>query len=96
MDYRMMTVNASAGENVVTLIKEELEEKEHFRLPNFSLYFVGFETTSGTEFYLNNQKTPMQVPLSGSFVTPYSDLKHLVITSLVFPEGFQGNIYYII
>lgn len=96
MDYRMATVDASANENVVELIKKELEEKEHFRLPGFTLFFVGFEAIGGTEFYINNQKAPIRVPLSGTFVTPYSDSKNLTITSLTFPEGFQGNIYYII
>ena len=95
MAYRMFSSGASAGDNVVELIKKELEENGS-RLPNLNLDFVGFQAEPGTKFFLNDMNNEMKVPETGYFITPYNGEYYLRIKSLVFVEDFEGSIYYII
>lgn len=94
MDYRMYSGGASAGENVVTLIKNELYTKSKIQ-NQAPLKFIGFEGTAGTLFTLNNQKDKMAIPSSGKFITPYNGTQYCPIYSLVFDDAFSGYIYYI-
>lgn len=96
MEYRMSTINVGANENAVEAIYEQLKENEGYHAHKLSLAFIAFEATAGTQFYLNNQKSPIEVPSSGSFVTPMVDRFGMQITSLKFPNGFNGNIFYIV
>lgn len=95
MDYRMYSGGAQPGDNVVTLIKNELFTKSGMRLKS-PLKFVGFEGEPGTQFTLNNQKLKMSIPSTGSFITPYNGLQFCPVYALVFDEEFTGDIYYII
>lgn len=95
MDYRMYSGGAEAGENVVTLIRNELYKDSGLKI-KAPLKFVGFEGTAGTEFTLNNQAQKMAIPSTGHFVTPYNGQQYCQVYSLVFDSAFSGNIYYIV
>lgn len=97
MDYRMYNGETNpipAGENVVTLIKESL--KLQGITVNCPLKFIGFEGPVATEFYLNGHEEPMEIPSSGSFVTPFTGDRYMPVYSLVFAQSFEGKIYYIL
>lgn len=94
--YRMYSANVQADENVIDLIKKQLEETEKLKLPKFKVKFVGFEGEAGTEFYLNNQIQAFQIPECGKFITPFDGDRYMQIFSLKFAENFNGNIYYIV
>lgn len=96
MDYRMTTINAQAGEDIVKKINQHLKEVEGIEIYNPTLYFIGFEAISGTKFYLNDQKSPMLVPNNGNFTTPYFGGLGFKIKKLKFENDFSGNVYYII
>lgn len=96
MDYRMYSLGAPAGENVVELIKKHLEEQRQIKIDKLVLNFVGFEGAAGTTFTLNKQKDKMSIPSSGQFITPFAGERYFKITSLIFDNTFSGNIYYII
>lgn len=96
MDYRMYSGGALAGENIVELIEQRLREQGQVKTGKLILDFVGFEGAVGTEFTLNNQKDKMKIPNSGYFVTPYDGGKYMKISSLIFDNAFDGDIYYII
>ena len=95
MDYRMITVSAGGNDNIVDLIRKRLNEQG---LKNYkvNLDFVGFAAPKGTEFYLNNQKDTIKVPSCGYFITPYNGERYMKIFNLKFPNGFNGDIYYIV
>lgn len=95
MNYRMFTVAATGDDDVVQLIKKELESKGE-KFPQFSLKFIGFEAPAGTQIILNNNDEGMVVPSSGKFITPFNGERYMYIRSLKFPSGFSGNLYYII
>ena len=95
MDYRMYTGSVPAGKNLITLIKEDLENKG-YKVPNLSIDFIGFEAAAGTEFTLNDSSNVMEVPSCGKFITPFDGERYLKIKSLVFSQAFSGNVYYII
>ena len=94
MDYRMWKCTASANENCVPLIKESMKA-DNINI-NTPLKLVAFEAASGTKFYLNDSKEPMEVPSTGKFVTPYNGVQGMNIWSLKFKNRFSGNIYYIV
>lgn len=96
MDYRMYDKGALAGENVVELIAQHLREQGQVKTGKLVLDFVGFEGAAGTTFTLNNQKDKMKIPNSGHFITPYDGEKYMKISSLIFDNAFDGDIYYII
>ena len=95
MNYRMFTASAGATDDVVQLIKKDLESKGE-KFPQFALKFIGFEAPAGTRLILNNNDEGIAVPSNGKFVTPFNGDKYMFIRSLVFPAGFSGNLYYII
>ena len=94
MDYRMYSGDIKAGENVVSLIKQELK-RQNIKMTT-PLKFVGFQGMPGTEFKLNGHKEIMKIPTGGSFITPYTGERFMSIYSLVFEENFNGDIYYIV
>lgn len=96
MDYRMYSDGALAGENVVELIEKHLREQGQVKVGKLVLNFVGFEGAAGTTFALNNQKDKMKIPNNGHFITPYDGGKYMKISSLIFDNAFDGDIYYII
>lgn len=96
MDYRMYDKGAPAGENVVELIAQHLREQGQVKTGKLVLDFVGFEGAAGTTFILNNQEDKMKIPNSGHFITPYDGGKYMKISSLIFDDAFDGDIYYII
>lgn len=53
MDYRMMNISATSEDNVVDLISDKLNE-QGWKNHKLKLHFIGFEASSGTEFYLND------------------------------------------
>lgn len=96
MDYRMISIVAAPDENVIKLIHKELTEQKQIKVDKLVLKFIGFEAESGTEFYLNKQTTPIKVPSTGNFITPYNGERYMDIYNLSFPEGFSGDLYYIV
>lgn len=94
MDYRMYSGGASAGQDVVALIKESLKS-QNIRTSNAPLKMVAFEGDEGTKFFLNGHAEPMEIPSTGQFVTPYNGAYCMPIYKLTFEEAFSGNIYYI-
>lgn len=94
MDYRMYSGGAPAGENVVPLIINSL--KQQGIKQNGPLKMVAFEGEAGTTFKLNSHEETTVIPKTGQFYTPYTGDKFMPIYSLIFPSGFNGNIYYII
>lgn len=95
MNYRMITISAGANDDVVKMIQTNLEKKGELFL-NFSLKFIGFEAPAGTQLILNNNDEGITVPSNGKFITPFNGDYYMHIRNLVFPNGFSGNIYYII
>lgn len=95
MDYRMWKCTANAGENCVPLIKASMKTNDGIN-SNTPLQFVAFEAASGTKFYLNDSKEPMEVPSTGKFITPFDGQRGMKIWSLKFKNRFSGNIYYIV
>lgn len=95
MTYRMFSSGAFAGDDVIELIKKELEGNGS-RLPNLNLDFVGFQAEPGTKFFLNDMDNEIEVPETGYFITPYNGEYYLRIKKLVFVKDFKGSIYYII
>lgn len=53
MEYRMASIEAKAGEDIVKKINQSLLN-EGIQIFNPSLYFVGFEAVGGTKFFLND------------------------------------------
>lgn len=70
MDYRMWKGTVNANENVVPIIIQDAVNSDGLRRSD-RIYFVGFNGNPGTEFYLNNSNSPMEIPDSGYFITPY-------------------------
>ena len=95
MDYRMWKGTVNANENVVPIIIQDAVQSDGLRHSD-RIYFVGFNGDPGTEFYLNNSKSPMEIPDSGYFITPYFGERFMPVFSLSFAENFDGKIYYII
>lgn len=95
MEYRMWKCTAGANENVVPLIKASIKANDGFNIGS-SLRFVGFEGDEGTEFYLNDSNEAMEIPSTGSFITPFNGERGMNIWSLKFKTAFTGNIYYIV
>lgn len=95
MDYRMYSGGASANENVVSLIKESAYNDDGLKF-HTPLKFVGFTGDVGTVFYLNGSNSPMKIPSTGYFITPFDGERYMGIYSLVFENDFTGDIYYII
>lgn len=95
MDYRMFKPSSgiSAGENVVTLIKESMK-KAGLTL-HTPLQFIGFESAPGTTFYLNDKNNKLEVPQCGYFITPFDGQRGTHIYYLSFDNSFNGAIYYI-
>lgn len=96
MDYRMYKPTAAipAGTNVIDLIKQELKTKGIITHTPF--HFIGFNGNPGTEFYLNDSNSSMEIPDSGYFITPYFGERFMPVFNLSFVENFDGKIYYII
>ena len=87
-NYTTIRITASANENVVQKIYEELQ-KTGYHTSNFILDFVGFEMDSGTHFKINGN--PLKVPSTGKFYTPYaSSSDFLPIHSLTFDAGVSN------
>lgn len=90
-NYRCFNLNIERDKNCIDQIKEILNN-EGYRNANFSLKFVGFETTAGLEFKINNNT--MKVPQSGKFITPYGDSDDcMTIKSLIFNSNMKLDIY---
>lgn len=92
--YRMFSGTVKAGENAIEKIRKSLEEAGEKRSA-LKLDWIGFEAEPGTEIYLNNHKDAIKVPSCGNFITPYNGQNYMSLTSLVFKNGFTGDIYYI-
>lgn len=95
MDYRMWKGTVNANENVVPIIIQDAVNSDELRHSD-RIYFVGFNGDPGTEFYLNNSNSPMEIPDSGYFITPYFGERFMPVFSLSFAKNFDGKIYYII
>ena len=95
MDYRMWKGTVNANENVVPIIIQDAVNSDGLRRSD-RIYFVGFNGDPGTEFYLNNSNSPMEIPDSGYFITPYFGERFMPVFSLSFAENFDKKIYYII
>ena len=94
MDYRMYSGGAQAGENVVPIIIDSLNNSgEKQRMP---LKMVAFEGNAGTKFKINSHQEFTEIPSTGKFFTPYGGDRFMPIYRLDFESNFSGNIYYII
>lgn len=93
-NYRTIQVSATSGEDLIPKIYEILQT-EGYITPIFTLKFVGFEMTGGTEFQLNGKN--IKVPSNGIFISPYqSDNDCLLIRSLIFNQGINNMNFWII
>lgn len=95
MEYRMYSGDIPAGKNAIELIKQHLEEQKQIKMDKLVLNFIGFEGAAGTTFTLNQQKDKIVIPQCGYFITPHDGHSYMKITSLIFEQDFNGNIYYI-
>ena len=83
-NYRTFTLTATAEDDIVKLIYEELK-KEGYKNPDFKLRFIGFEAAAGTQIVING--SPNKVPSTKYFITPYTGDEYMLIKTVKMPAG---------
>lgn len=92
-NYRTFTLTATAEDDIVKLIYEELK-KEGYKNPDFELRFIGFEAAAGTQIIINGN--PNKVPSTKYFITPYTGDEYMLIKTVKMPAGCAALDFHVI